>query len=140
MAATRRDLDAAPSTAASESGRLRTALLVGATIWLFLLVVGFFAPGSWVWGLPGPIGHMENFMISLWLVGLVAAPVIASRDPLVRTSAVQVYLLAVLGICVSGIRGEPPKLISDAPPLIAAAISIGLVVWAHPNRRALTRV
>lgn len=140
MAATGRNVGAPETTAAQSGGWPRAALLVGAAIWLSLLVVGFFAPGSWVWGLPGPIGHMENFMISLWLVGLVLAPVIASRDPLARTSAIQVYVLAVLGICVSGIRGEPPKLISDAPPLVAAAISIGLVVWTHPDRRALTRI
>src|SRR6266496_938787 len=31
-------------------GRLRIALVVGAAIWLLLLLVGFFAPGGWRWG------------------------------------------------------------------------------------------
>lgn len=120
--------------------RLRVALLVGAAIWCALLAVGFVAPGGWVWGLPGPVGHAYNFMIALWFVGLVLAPVLASRDPLGRTSAIQVYLLAVLGMCASSIRGERPELVSDAPIFAAAAIAIGLVVWAHPMRRTLADV
>ena len=59
-------------------GRLKLALRIGAGIWLALLVVGFFAPGSWKWGMAGPIGHMQNYMISLWFVALVAAPFIAT--------------------------------------------------------------
>src|SRR5204862_7561517 len=47
---------------------LRLALWVGAAVWLCLLIVGFFAPGGWVWGLAGPIGHIYNYVISLWLV------------------------------------------------------------------------
>jgi hypothetical protein len=120
-------------------GRLRVALYVGATIWAVLLIVGFVAPGGWVWGMPGPVGHIENYMISLWLVGLVLAPLLASRDPLGRTSAIQVYLLAVLAIVASTIRGEELKLIADAPPIGAALIAIGLVVWAHPDRASLVR-
>ena len=38
-----------------------------------------------------------------------------------------IYVLAIL---VSTIRGEPPKLISDAPPWLAAVVSVGLLVWA----------
>ena len=57
---------------------LRVTLVVGAAMWLLLLVVGFFAPGGWVWGMPGPIGHIENFMISLWLVTMVLAPLLAA--------------------------------------------------------------
>lgn len=143
------------------AGRLKLALWIGAAIWAFLLVVGFFAPGNWVWGLPGPIGHMENFMISLWFVGLVLAPLLASRDPLERTSTIQVYLLAVLGIVVSTfrggthsateiglvpriaeivvstVRGDELKWIADGPTLVACAIAIGLVVWLHPHRSVL---
>ncbi|MCC6177350.1 MAG: hypothetical protein IT305_18780 [Chloroflexi bacterium] len=115
------------------------ALRIGALIWLFLLVVGFFAPGGWVWGLPGPIGHMENYLISLWFVGLVLAPLLASRDPLHRPHVIQIYLLAVLAIVASTIRGEPPKLISDAPPIAAAIIAAGLVVWTYPRRSMLLR-
>lgn len=118
-------------------GRLRVALGVGAAIWLTLLVIGFVAPGGWVWGMPGPIGHIENFMISLWLVALVLAPLLAARDPLARTSTIQVYLLGLLAIVVSTIRGESPEWISDAPPLIAAGLAAGLVIWAHPDPRRL---
>ena len=121
-------------------GKLRAALGVGAGIWLLLLVVGFFAPGGWVWGMPGPIGHIENFMISLWFVTLVLAPLLAARDQLERTSAIQVYLLGVLAIAVSTVRGEPPELISDGPPLFAAALAAGLVLWAHPERSRLWRL
>lgn len=119
---------------------LRVTLIVGAAIWLLLLVVGFFAPGGWVWGMPGPIGHMENFMISLWLVTLVLAPLLAAREPLARTAGIQVYLLGVLAIAASSVRGERLELISDAPPLLAAAVAAVLVVWAHPNRRRLLHV
>src|SRR6266536_3198677 len=92
---------------------LRMSLGAGGIIWLLLLVVGFAAPGGWTWGMPGPIGHIENFMIGLWFVTLVIAPLLASRDPLGRTSAIQVYLLAVLAIVASTVRGEALKWISD---------------------------
>jgi hypothetical protein len=118
---------------------LRLALQVGAVVWLLLLIVGFFAPGGWTWGMAGPIGHMENYMISLWLIGLVLAPLLASLDPLARTSAVQIYLLAVLAIVVSTVRGEELKLIADGPPLVVAAACIGAVVICHPRRSWLTR-
>lgn len=119
---------------------LRLSLRAGAMIWLLLLLVGFFAPGGWTWGMAGPIGHMENYMISLWLVGLVLAPLLASADPLRRTSAIQIYLLAVLAIVVSTWRGEPLKWIADAPPLVVAAACIGSVFFSHPDRGALTRL
>src|SRR4051794_6351890 len=91
---------------ATQSDRgLRLALRAGAAIWLLLLIVGFYAPGNWVWGLPGPTGHIYNFMISLWFVGLVLAPTLASREPLARTAAIQVYLLAVIAIVLSTFRG-----------------------------------
>jgi hypothetical protein len=118
---------------------LRIALLVGAAIWAFLLVVGFFAPGGWTWGMAGPIGHMENYMISLWAVGLVLAPLLASRAPLSNTGTIQVYLLAVVAIVASTFRGEELKWIADAPPIVAALLAIGLVVWFHPDRSALWR-
>jgi hypothetical protein len=118
---------------------LRIALWAGAALWLLLVLAGFFAPGGWTWGMAGPIGHMENYMISLWLVGLVLAPLLASADPLRRTSTIQVYLLAVLAIVASTWRGEPMKWIADAPPLVAAALSIGAVIVTHPERGSLLR-
>jgi hypothetical protein len=117
--------------------RVRVALGVGAVVWLALLLAGFFAPGGWTWGMPGPVGHMENYVISLWFVSLVLAPLIASRDPERNSGALLVYVLGILAILVSTIRGEPPKLISDAPPWVAAMLSIGLVVWAHPRPASL---
>lgn len=119
---------------------LRVTLVVGAAMWLLLLVVGFFAPGGWVWGMPGPIGHIENFMISLWLVTMVLAPLLAAREPLARTTGIQVYLLGVIAIAVSSVRGEHLELVSDAPPLLAATFAAGLVIWIHPSRRRLLRV
>jgi hypothetical protein len=129
----------ARSTALAQERRLAVVLVVGAAIWLVLLLTGFFAPGGWSWGMAGPVGHIENYMISLWLVTLVIAPLLAARAPLQRRAAIQVYLLGVLGVVLSSFRGETPKLISDAPPLIAAALAIGLVVWAHPQRALLFR-
>jgi ABC-type branched-subunit amino acid transport system permease subunit len=66
--------------------RLRVALGIGAAIWLSLLLAGFFAPGGWTWGMPGPVGHMENY--------------------------------------------------SDAPPWLAAILSVGLLLWARRRSRA----
>ena len=122
------------------TARLRVALAVGAAIWLALLVIGFFAPGGWVWGMPGPIGHIENFMISLWFVTLVLAPLVAARDPLPRTPAIQVYVLGVIAIAVSSVRGEDLELVSDVPPLVASALAASIVIWAHPSRRGLLRL
>ncbi len=113
--------------------RLRLALRIGALVWCLLLAAGFFAPGGWTWGMPGPVGHMENYVISLWLVALVLAPLIAARDPERQSGALLIYLLGIAAMLVSTIRGEQPKLISDAPPWIAAALTLGLVAWAHPR-------
>ena len=122
---------------AGQTRRLSMALRAGAILWFLLLGAGFFAPGGWQWGMPGPVGHMENYVISLWFVGLVVTPLLASRDPLRNTSAVQVYALAILAIVVSTVRGEAPKWISDAPPLLLATLTLGLVVATHPRRSAL---
>jgi hypothetical protein len=118
-------------------GPLTNVLRAGAVLWFLLLAAGFFAPGGWQWGLPGPIGHMENYVISLWFVTLVLAPLLASRNPLASTGAIQVYGLGVLAIVVSTFRGEPPKLIADAPPLFLAVVTLGLLVWVHPRRSLL---
>ena len=120
-----------------DDARLRVALRVGAGLWLLLLLVGFFAPGGWTWGQAGPIGHTENYLISLWIVGLVAAPLLASLDPPTNTAALQVYLLAILAIVLSTVRAEPPKWISDAPPLFLALVTFGAVLWLHPTRSTL---
>ena len=122
------------------SRRLRAALWIGAALWLALLAAGFTAPGGWTWGMAGSIGHIENFMIALWLVALVLAPLLASRDPLRSTTAIQVYLLAILGIVLSSIRGEALTPLADAPQAVLAALTIGLVLWAHPDRPRLWRL
>jgi hypothetical protein len=138
MSVTTADAEAQTTTVAQER-RLAVVLVAGAAIWLVLLVAGFFAPGGWTWGMAGPVGHIENYMISLWLVTLIIAPLLAARAPLQRLAAIQVYLLGVLGVVISTFRAETPKLIADAPPLIAAALAIGLVVWAHPQRALLVK-
>jgi hypothetical protein len=120
--------------------RLRVALGVGAGLWFVLVAAGFFAPGGWTWGVPGPIGHMQNYVISLWIVSLVLAPLLAARDPERNTAAIQVYGLGMLAILVSTIRGETPKLIADAPPWAVAAIAFGLLIWAHPRPSSLLRL
>ena len=119
---------------------LRIALWAGAAVWLALLIAGFYAPGGWTWGMAGPIGHMENYMISLWFVGLVCAPVLAARQPAARTAAIQIYLLAVLAVCISTFRGEQLKWIADGPPLAVAGACIAGVWYTHPNRAVLLRV
>jgi hypothetical protein len=124
---------------ARSAGRLRLALRIGAAVWLLLLLAGFFAPGGWTWGVPGPVGHIENYMISLWLVGLVVAPLLAAADAEPQTRAIQVYLLAIAAILISAVRGEPPKLIADGPPWVAAIVTVGLVVLSHPRPAALLR-
>ena len=129
----------AAATAVRGVGRLKVVLRVGAALWFLLLLVGFFAPGGWQWGIPGPVGHMENYVISLWFVALVLTPLLASRRPLESTGAIQVYGLAVLAIVVSTFRGEPPKWISDAPPLTLAALTLGAVFLTHPRRASLLR-
>lgn len=120
--------------------RLRAALLVGAALWLVLLVVGFIAPGGRTWGMPGPIGHIENFMIGLWVVTLVVAPLLATRDPLSHRGVIQVYLLGLLAVAASGMRREELELAGDALPIGAVLVSAGLVLWLHPNRSRLWRV
>ena len=122
-----------PDITATSAQRLSTVLGATACVWLVLLLVGFFAPGGWSWGQAGPFGHIQNYMISLWLVTLVIAPVLAARAPLTRASAIQVYLLGVLGVVLSTFRAEQPKLIADVPPLLTAAVTIALVTWAHPR-------
>ena len=120
--------------------RLRIALLAGAAVWLILLAAGFVAPGGWRWGVAGPVGHVWNYVISLWLVVLVLAPILAARAPLERTAAIQLFLLGILGIAVSTVRAEALGWLTDGVPLGACALTAGLVVWVHPERARLWRV
>jgi hypothetical protein len=119
--------------------RVHIALGVGAVIWLALVVVGFFAPGGWQWGMAGPIGHIENYMISLWVVTLVLAPLLATRDVSRGDGMIRVYLLGILAIVLSTFRAEDLKPIADAPPLIVAVLTAGSVLLTHPNRPSLLR-
>ncbi len=112
--------------------QLRIALSFGAFMWLFLLIIGFVTPGGWHWGWQGSIGHMINYMIALWFVTLVAAPLLAMRDPLHSTAVFQLYFLGMVGVVLSSIRSEHPEFLSDGVPLIAVLLSIGVVLWAHP--------
>ena len=127
------------ATAEIETGtrRVSVTLVVGAILWLLLLVVGFFAPGGWTFGMAGPIGHIENYMILLWLVTLVIAPLLAAREPLEHTGAIQVYLLGIIAVALSTIRGGGLVLIADGPALVVCVITLGLVIWAHPQRSRL---
>lgn len=114
------------------TNRLEIALGGGAGLWLALLVIGFVAPGGWHWGWQGSIGHMVNYMIALWFVTLVAAPLLAMRNPLHSTAVIQLYFLGMVGVVLSSIRSEHPEFLSDGVPLIAVLLSIGVVLWAHP--------
>jgi hypothetical protein len=118
---------------------LRLALWFGAAVWLLLLVVGFFAPGGWTWGMPGPIGHQQKFMIALWFVGLVAAPILAARDPLGRTPAVQLYLLSNLAILVATLRFDEFSWLSQGTLYVACALTALPVIATHPRRPTLWR-
>ncbi|MGI8689354.1 MAG: hypothetical protein ACR2M3_12335 [Thermomicrobiales bacterium] len=120
--------------------RLRVALGFGAFLWLFLLLVGFVAPGGWHWGWQGSIGHMINYMIALWFVALVAAPLLAMLDPLHSTTVIQLYFLGMVGVMLSSIRSEHPEILSDGVPLIVALLAIGIVLWVHPHRSRLWRL
>ena len=93
----------------SQERALRFSLRIGALIWLSLLIVGFFAPGGWMWGMAGPIGHIENIMISLWFVALVLAPLLGSRDPLALRGLIQVFLLGLLAIALSSRATDPRR-------------------------------
>jgi len=119
---------------------LEIALGFGAGLWLALLVIGFIAPGGWHWGWQGSIGHMINYMIALWFVTLVAAPLLAMRDPLHSTAVIQLYFLGMVGVVLSSIRSEHPEFLSDGVPLIAVLLSIGVVLWAHPAPSRLWRL
>lgn len=121
------------------TNRLEIALGFSAGLWLALLVIGFVAPGGWHWGWQGSIGHMFNYMITLWFVTLVLAPLVAMRDPLHSTAVIQVNFLGMVGVVLSSIRSEHPEFLSDGVPLIVILLSIGAVLWTHPQRSLLWR-
>jgi len=119
--------------------RTRIALGFGAFLWLFLLLVGFVAPDGWHWGWQGSIGHMINYMISLWFVTLVLAPLLAMRDPLHSATVIQLYFLGMAGVILRSIRSEHPEFLSDGVPLVVVLFSIGVVLRAHPAPSRLWR-
>ena len=90
--------------------------------------------------MPGPVGHIENYMIALWAVTLVLTPMLARRDPARAPGLIQVYLLGILAIVVSGVRGERPQLLSDGLPILVAIASAAGVILAHPDRSRLWRM
>ncbi|MFN8524790.1 MAG: hypothetical protein U0821_16970 [Chloroflexota bacterium] len=116
---------------------LRAALLAGAAIWLLLLIVGFFAPGNWTWGLPGPVGHMMKFMIALWFVILVVVPTLAAVAPERGRQATQIYLLGCLAMLVATVRFDEFVWLSQGSLYVTVLLTAGSVVWAHPDRRSL---
>ncbi|MGI8691113.1 MAG: hypothetical protein ACR2M3_21235 [Thermomicrobiales bacterium] len=70
---------------------------------------------------------------------IALAPLLAMRDSLRNTAAIQVYLLGLVAIIASSIRPEHPELTSDGQPVSIALLSIGVVVWAHLRRSQLWR-
>jgi hypothetical protein len=82
---------------------------------------------------------MENYMIGLWFVTLVLAPLLACRDPLGQSGAIQVFVLGIAAIALSSIRNQPLSVLNDGVPWGVAALTISLLVWAHPHRQQLWR-
>jgi hypothetical protein len=115
-------------------GRLRIGLGLGAMIWLGLLVGGFVAPDGWTSLLTKPGGIALYYMTSLWLVTLVASPLLACRDPLGQRGAMEVYVLGVLAVLASTLlaplQAELPAPVRGGVP-VAAALTTGFLIWAH---------
>ena len=103
-----------------------------------MLVAGFLAPAGWQWGLPGLYGHINNFMITLWLVGLVAAPLLASTDRTSGRSAAQVYLLANLAVIVASLP-RPFTLVNEGVPIGVGLLCSAALLYFHPERLGLLR-
>ena len=118
--------------------RAALALRVGALIWLLTLATGFLVPAGWRWGLPGLYGHINNFMITLWLVGLIAAPLLASRGAHSGRSAAQVYLLANLAVIVASLPREF-TLLHEGLPIALGLLCSAWVLAVHPERLRLLR-
>lgn len=115
-------------------GRLRVALGVGAAAWLLLLAAGLLLPGGWIRTLSPRASLPELGLVVFWIVVLVLAPLLALRDPLRRRSALNVYLIGVLGLMTgtfaSRLWGEIPIDLSGGVPA-AASLSAGLILWAY---------
>jgi hypothetical protein len=115
-------------------GRLRLALGLGAAIWCFTLVRGFVVVNGWTSLMPGPISITSFYMVALWLVTLVLAPLLAFRNPVRHRAALDVYLLGVLAVLgatfVARLEGDLPMFLGGGVP-IAAALTAGLVLWAY---------
>jgi hypothetical protein len=115
-------------------GRLRLALGLGSAIWCFILVSGFVVADSWTSLMPRPINVTGLYMVALWLVALVLAPLLACRDPVRHRAALDVYMLGVLAILgatfLGRLQAELPVFLGGGVP-IAAALAAGLVLWAY---------
>jgi hypothetical protein len=124
------------STALSRPAAL--TLWVGAAVWLTLLIVGLLVPAGWKWDLPGLYGHINRFMISLWAVGLVAAPLLAWRAGTGGRAAAQVYLLANLAVILSSVQGPlDPR--NEGVPIAVALLNLLCLLRFHPERLGLLR-
>jgi hypothetical protein len=111
------------------------ALGLGAAIWCFTLVSGFVVVNGWASLIPGPISIASSYVVALWLVTLVLAPLLAFRNPVCHRAALDVYVpawvLAVLGTTfIARLEGDLLVFLGGGVP-IAAALTAGLVLWAH---------
>jgi hypothetical protein len=115
-------------------GRLRLALGLGAAIWCLTLVSGFVVVNGWASLMPGPISIASSYVVALWLVTLVLAPLLAFRNPVRHRAALDVYLLGVLAVLgttfIARLEGDLPMFLGGGVP-IAAALTAGLVLWAY---------
>ena len=118
--------------------RARLALWLSAAIWLLVLITGFLVPAGWRWGLPGLYGHINNFMITLWLVAMVAAPLLASRGVRAGRSAAQVFLLADLAVIAASLP-RPITFLNEGLPILLALLTAAALLATHPDRLRLLR-
>ncbi len=81
----------------------------------------------------GPIGHIENSVISLWFVTRAVAPLLAARPPASPYIDDPGASARGPGHRRESWRAEPLDLLSEGVPLAAAALAAGLLIWAHPQ-------
>ena len=70
---------------------------------------------------------------------LAFAPLLASRDPLQHTGAVQVYLLGLGGVLPRILPTKLPKIITDAMPNPNPNHTAGVLIMEYPNCSQLWR-